>query len=69
MNCCTYECNGGPGCPVRATKITANAAQPQERSSWDVIGGVLLNGLFAVALVAVVICLSGWMGSYFLNIH
>ena len=65
MNCCTYECNQGRNCPVRTAKITANAAQPEDRSSWDVISGVMLNGLFAVALVAVVICLSGWAGFYF----
>ena len=67
MSCCTYECNGGKNCPVRTTTITANAAQPQEQSRWEVIG-VLLNGLFAIVLVAVVICLSGWIG-YYLNFN
>ena len=57
----------GRHCPVRTTLITANAAQPEEQSRWEVIG-VLLNGLFAIVLVAVVICLSGWIG-YYLNFN
>ena len=67
MSCCTYKCDGSHGCPVRAEKITANAAQPEEQSSLDVIGGVMLNGLLAVVLVAVVICMAGWMGHYLVN--
>ena len=38
-----------------------------ERSSLDVIGGVMLNGLLAVVLVAFVICLAGWIGHYLVN--
>lgn len=52
--CCEHHgiasCRQGRDCP--------------ERSSLDVIGGVMLNGLLAVVLVAVVICLSGWMGYF-----
>ena len=64
MSCCTYECNGGKNCPVRTTTITANAAQPEVQTNWQWMAEIL----FAIVLVAVVICLSGWIG-YYLNFN
>ena len=67
MNCCeefTGECMQGRHCPVRTTTITANAAQPEAKSNWQWMAEVL----FAIVLVFVVICLSGWIG-YYLNFN
>ena len=54
----------GRHCPVRTTTITANAAQPEAKTNWQWMAEVL----FAIVLVFVVICLSGWIG-YYLNFN
>lgn len=66
MSCCTYECTGGHGCPVRDTKITVGPPQPQERSSWDVIGDVVFTGLYFAAVIATVVCLAAWAFTFYL---